>query len=67
MHKVPQDATYERLPERLDRLEVREIADLAMARKTAVDSGEMGTTALNEMIAEFAPELRLSADEKVGA
>jgi|tagenome__1003787_1003787.scaffolds.fasta_scaffold20988743_3 prevent-host-death family protein len=58
---------YERLLQRLDRLEVLEIAELAIARKTAVDSGAMGTTSLDEMIAEFAPELRLSAGEKVGA
>ena len=57
----------ERLLQRLDRLEVLEFAELAIARKAAVDRGAMGTTSLGEMIAEFAPELRPSIGEKVGA
>jgi len=58
---------YERMLQRLDRLESLEIAEISVARKATVDSGTMGTTSLEEMIAEFAPELRLAAGEKAGA
>ena len=51
---------YERILRRLDLLENLELADIAVARKAAVDRGEMGTTSLEEMIAEFAPDLRRS-------
>jgi PHD/YefM family antitoxin component YafN of YafNO toxin-antitoxin module len=58
---------YERMLRRLDRLESLEIAEIAVARKAAVDNGAMGTTSLDDMIAEFAPELRRAAGEKAGA
>jgi hypothetical protein len=57
---------YERLLQRLDRLESLETAEIAIARKVAVDSGAMGTTSLDDMIAEFAPELRRATSEQVG-
>lgn len=49
---------YEGMLERLSKLESLELAQVAMARKEAVDRGEMGTTTLEDMIAEFAPELQ---------
>jgi prevent-host-death family protein len=49
---------YQAILERLDKLESLELAEIAVARKEAVDRGEMGTTSLEDMIAEFAPELR---------
>jgi prevent-host-death family protein len=48
---------YESLVEKLNRLESLELALIALPRKAAIDSGEMGTTSLADMIAEFAPEL----------
>lgn len=56
---------YTRMLERLDRLESLELAEVATARKAAVDRGEMDTTSLEDMIAEFAPELHAAepADE----
>lgn len=48
---------YESILARLDRLESLELAQIAVARKEAIDRGEMGTTSLADMIAEFAPEL----------
>jgi prevent-host-death family protein len=48
---------YLAMLDRLNRLESLELAEVAVARKAAVDSGEMGTTSLDDMIAEFAPEL----------
>lgn len=51
---------YEMILERLNKLENLELAQVAVARKGAVDSGEMGTTSLEDMIAEFAPELQSS-------
>ena len=48
---------YESILARLERLENLELAQVAIARKEAVDRGEMGTTSLDDMIAEFAPEL----------
>jgi PHD/YefM family antitoxin component YafN of YafNO toxin-antitoxin module len=56
---------YERLLRRLDRLESLEAAEIALARKAAIDRGEMGTTSLDDMIAEFAPELRRAAGAAV--
>jgi prevent-host-death family protein len=56
---------YEAILERLDKLESLELAEIAVARKEAVDRGEMGTTSLEDMIAEFAPELR--SRERAGA
>jgi len=53
----------ERLLQRLERLESLEVAEVALARKAAVDSGAMGTASLDDMIAEFAPELRRAAGE----
>ena len=52
---------YERILRRLDRLESYELAEVALARKAAIDRGEMETVSLDEMIAEFAPELRAGA------
>ena len=49
---------YQHILSRLDKLESLELAEVAIARKGAIDRGEMGTTSLDEMIAEFAPELR---------
>jgi prevent-host-death family protein len=57
---------YERILARLDRLESFELAELAVARKAAIDRGDMGTTSLDDMIAEFAPELRKPAPENAG-
>jgi prevent-host-death family protein len=48
---------YQAILDRLERLESRDLARTAVGRKTAVDRGEMGTTTLADMIAEFAPEL----------
>jgi len=48
---------YESMLARLNRLENLELAQIAAARKEAIDRGEMGTTSLADMIAEFAPEL----------
>jgi prevent-host-death family protein len=56
---------YEVILERLNKLENLELAQVAVARKEAVDSGEMGTTSLEDMIAEFAPELQ--SPEQAGA
>ena len=39
-------------------IESWEVVKVALARKAAIDRGEMGTTSLDVMIAEFAPELR---------
>jgi PHD/YefM family antitoxin component YafN of YafNO toxin-antitoxin module len=58
---------YELLLQRLDRLESLEAAEIALARKAAIDRGEMGTTSLDDMIAEFAPELRRAAGETASA
>ncbi|HKP76229.1 MAG TPA: type II toxin-antitoxin system Phd/YefM family antitoxin [Longimicrobiaceae bacterium] len=49
---------YERILDRLDRLEDYELAELAVARNAAIERGDVGTTSLEDMIAEFAPELR---------
>jgi prevent-host-death family protein len=54
---------YEAILQRLDKLENLELAAIAVARKEAIDRGEMGTTSLADMIAEFAPELQ----ERIGA
>lgn len=48
---------YESMVEKLNRLESLELALIALPRKEAVDQGEMGTTSLADMIAEFAPDL----------
>lgn len=56
---------YEVILERLNKLENLELAQVAVARKEAVDSGEMGTTSLEDMVAEFAPELQ--SPEQAGA
>lgn len=48
---------YESMLDKLNRLESLELALIAVPRKAAVDRGEMGTTSLADMIAEFAPEL----------
>lgn len=48
---------YEAIVERLNRLENLELAQVAVSRKEAIDSGEIGTTSLADMIAEFAPQL----------
>ncbi len=48
---------YEAIMARLNKLESLELAQVAVARKEAIDRGEMGTTSLDDMIAEFAPEL----------
>jgi hypothetical protein len=56
------------MDEQLDRLErLESLEEIAVARKAAVDSGAMGATSLEDMIAEFAPELRPVAGEKAGA
>jgi prevent-host-death family protein len=49
---------YELILERLNKLENLELAQIAVARKNAIDRGEMGTTSLEDMIADFAPELQ---------
>lgn len=49
---------YEAILERLNTLESLELAAIAVARKEAVDRGDMGTTSLEDMISEFAPELQ---------
>jgi prevent-host-death family protein len=56
---------YQSILARLSLLENLELAQIAVARKNAVDRGEMGTTSLADMIAEFAPEL--AAEEAAGA
>lgn len=48
---------YKAMMARIDKLENLELAQIAVARKEAIDRGEMGTTSLADMIAEFAPEL----------
>lgn len=50
---------YQAITARLDKLESLELAEVARARKAAIDSGEMGTTSLQDMISEFAPELQI--------
>jgi prevent-host-death family protein len=55
---------YERIVRRLDRLENLELAEIAVARKGAIDRGETSTISLEDVIAEFAPELREPAREK---
>jgi prevent-host-death family protein len=47
---------YEAITARLDKLESLELAEVASARKAAIDRGEMGTTSLEDRIAEFAGE-----------
>ena len=42
----------------IERLEIWELALVARQRRETVARGEMGTTSLAEMIAEFAPDLR---------
>lgn len=49
---------YQSMLEKIDRLENWELALVAVPRHDAVARGEMGTTSLAEMNAEFAPELR---------
>jgi prevent-host-death family protein len=49
---------YEAILARLNKLENLEMAQIAVARKQAIDQGEMETTSLEDMIAEFAPELQ---------
>ncbi len=49
---------YESMMAGLKRLENLELAQIAVARKEAIDRGDVGTTSLDDMIAEFAPELR---------
>lgn len=49
---------YESMLAKIDRLENWELALVAVPRREAVARGEMGTTSLADMIAEFAPELR---------
>ena len=49
---------YESMLAMVNRLENLELAQVAVPRREAVARGEMGTTPLAEMIAEFAPELR---------
>ncbi|MDP2957968.1 MAG: type II toxin-antitoxin system Phd/YefM family antitoxin [Longimicrobiales bacterium] len=49
--------TYEQILTRLDKLESLELAEVAVARKTAVDRGEMGTVSLDEVGAEFGVDL----------
>lgn len=49
---------YEAIMARLNRLESLELAQIAVTRKQAIDQGEMGTTSLEDMIAEFAPEMQ---------
>ena len=49
---------YESILEMIDRLENLELARVTITRHEAVARGEMATTSLAEMIAEFAPELR---------
>lgn len=49
---------YESMLGRLNRLENWELASVAVPRHEAIARGEMGTTSLADMIAEFAPELR---------
>lgn len=56
---------YEAMLDRLNKLENLELAQVAVPRKEAVDRGEMGTTSLEDMIAEFAPELL--SPEQAGA
>jgi len=48
---------YESMLEKIDRLENWELASVAVPRHEAISRGEMGTTSLADMIAEFAPEL----------
>ncbi|HEX8674302.1 MAG TPA: type II toxin-antitoxin system Phd/YefM family antitoxin [Longimicrobium sp.] len=49
---------YESMLEMIDRLENWELASVAVSRPEAVARGEMETTSLADVIAEFAPELR---------
>ncbi|MBD0321691.1 MAG: type II toxin-antitoxin system Phd/YefM family antitoxin [Gemmatimonadetes bacterium] len=49
---------YESMLEKVNRLENWELASVAVPRREAIARGEMGTTSLADMIAEFAPELR---------
>jgi hypothetical protein len=44
---------YQQILARLDKLESLELAELAVARKAAVDRGEMGTTSLEELGGKF--------------
>jgi prevent-host-death family protein len=46
---------YESMMAGLKRLENLELAQIAVARKEAIDRGDVGTTSLDDMIAEFAP------------
>lgn len=56
--------SYERMIKLLERLDDLEVADIAVKRKAAIERGEMGTISLDDMIAEFSPEL-LSSDASV--
>lgn len=49
--------TYEQILSRLDKLENLELAELAVARKAAVDRGEMATASLEEVGTEFGLDL----------
>jgi PHD/YefM family antitoxin component YafN of YafNO toxin-antitoxin module len=49
---------YESMLAMVNRLENLELALVAVPRRAAVARGEMGTTSLADVIAEFAPELR---------
>jgi prevent-host-death family protein len=50
---------YQTITARLDKLESLELAEVASARKAAIDSGKMGTTSLRDMISEFAPDMEI--------
>lgn len=49
---------YEAMLAMVNRLESLELALVAVPRREAIARGEMGTTSLTDMIAEFAPEQR---------
>jgi prevent-host-death family protein len=50
---------YQSMLAQIDRLENWELALVALPRHEAVTRGEMGTTSLADILAEFAPELRI--------
>lgn len=55
-HREGVDRLSDPFPGEPDR-EAVDFAQIALARKEAIERGEMGTTSLEDMIAEFAPEL----------
>lgn len=62
-HREAVDRLFSSFLGKADR-EAVDLAPIALTRKEAVERGEMGTTSLEDMIAEFAPELKPGDNEQ---